>query len=334
MNNGGHEPIANRVGRCYRCFGLNIDSEIPLPPLPTAKPVPTSDIDVVIRCSETAKSDIPEAKEVGAFCLARDGLLWLHVPEVARFLISEGRRIDVAPEPGGDPQTLRLYLLGSVMGALLHQRGLLVLHGNAVRFGQQAVVFCGQSAVGKSTLSAAFVKLGFQLLTDDICVVDQRGRVQPGYSELKLWQDAAEVLDIPRSGLTPIRAQIKKYAWTLQHEFHSRPLPLACIYLIANNNLEEGQLNPLKGMEKYLPLKNQTYRSRYLDGLGLTGHHLRLCGQLVGQVDITRISRIHAKLNTQSLTAQVESILADLAAKGVNVNTDADPGHQNNRGEQ
>jgi hypothetical protein len=309
-----------------RSFGLNIESEIPLPPLPPADP--GSNIDVVIRHGKVAKTGITGSQEIGAFCQARPGLLWLHVPGVAWFLVSEGRQIEIMPEPEADWQTVRIYLLGSAMGALLHQRGLLVLHGNAIRFGQQAVAFCGESGAGKSTLSAALVKRGFQLLTDDVCVIDRQGQVQPGYPELKLWQDTMETLDIPLDELTPVRAKINKYAWTLLHEFHARPLPIAAIYLLSDSNLQAAQLRPLKGMEKYLPLKNQTYRSRYLDGLGLTAHHLQLCGRLTGQVDVTQLCRARVKFNKESVTTLLDTILAELSSKGINVEADLPVRHQ------
>jgi len=47
----------------------------------------------------------------------------------------------VEPEPGAEEAILRLYLLGPVLGILLHQRGFLVLHASVVSMAGAAVVF-------------------------------------------------------------------------------------------------------------------------------------------------------------------------------------------------
>lgn len=300
----------------YRFFGLNVQSGIPLL-LPTADPVQSS-ADVVIQYGEIPKDGIAESQEIGGFCQARPGTLWLHVPDVAWFLVSDGRQIDVMPEPECDQQTLLVYLLDSVMSALLHQRGLLVLRGSAIRVGQRAIVICGASGVGKSTVGAVLIEQGFQLLSDNLCVIDQDGQIQPGYPEIKLWQDTIEALNISRTRLTPVRKQIKKYARPLQtEEFHDKPLPLVAVYILSTDNLHAGQLHPLKGMKAYLPVKNQTYQSRYLIGLGMAAHHLQLCGRLLKGIPVAQLYRSLARMQTDSPTALVNAILADLAAKGL-----------------
>ena len=66
---------------------------------------------------------------------------------------------------------IRLYLLGSAMGVLLHQRGLLPLHANAVEIDGKAFAFMGASGSGKSTLAAWFHDHGYRIIADDVCAV-------------------------------------------------------------------------------------------------------------------------------------------------------------------
>ena len=72
----------------------------------------------------------------------------LKVPGVARFHVT-ACRITVSPEPEANDTAVRLYLFGSVMGALLHLRAVLPLHGSAVCLPQNegAAVFTGVSSV-------------------------------------------------------------------------------------------------------------------------------------------------------------------------------------------
>ena len=61
------------------------------------------------------------------------------------------------PAPGRDlyESDVRVFLLGSCIGALLHQRGILVLHAGAIHTDKGAVLFTGPWGIGKSTLLAA-----------------------------------------------------------------------------------------------------------------------------------------------------------------------------------
>ena len=63
---------------------------------------------------------------------------------------------------------IRVFLLGSCLGALLHQRGVLALHASAIETDQGAVLFMGDSGMGKSTTLQAFIKRGYKMLADDI----------------------------------------------------------------------------------------------------------------------------------------------------------------------
>src|SRR4029079_11482739 len=56
----------------------------------------------------------------------------LNVTGNARYLVRNGQEIVVDPVPGGSERNVRLFLLGSALGILCHQRGLLPLHANAV----------------------------------------------------------------------------------------------------------------------------------------------------------------------------------------------------------
>jgi len=69
------------------------------------------------------------------------------------------------------PADVRLFLLGSAIGALMHQRGLLVLHGSTVKVGDECVVFLGSSGVGKSTLATQLRHRGYACLGDDVCAI-------------------------------------------------------------------------------------------------------------------------------------------------------------------
>ncbi|NEX18412.1 MAG: hypothetical protein C1943_17865 [Halochromatium sp.] len=96
------------------------------------------------------------------------GLYQFLIKDVARYRVQDGREILVDPLPDADPGDVRLWLLGTALGALLHQRGLLPLHVSALALSGGAYAFCGDSGAGKSTLAAALHRRGLALLTDDV----------------------------------------------------------------------------------------------------------------------------------------------------------------------
>ena len=108
----------------YQVFGLRIRSEVPLPELFPA--LGDGDADVTIRRGSIAAVDGVSGVR------SEDGALLLTVPDVGRYRIEGGHEIIVDPNTGVPERNVRLYLLGSAFGALLHQRGLLPLHANAV----------------------------------------------------------------------------------------------------------------------------------------------------------------------------------------------------------
>jgi len=296
----------------YYAFGLNIGSELELPPLMPAENITKAD--VTIMCNDVSTTGLGHAEKSTPFFQCAKDQLWLHVPNIARFLVVDGNSITVGPEKDSDAQSIRLFLLGSCLGAILHQRGMLVLHGNAIRFGDHCVVFAGASGQGKSTLAAAFHQRGHEILTDDVCAVDGQGNVLPGYPQMKLWHDTLTKLDIERSGLSKIRLQVEKFARPLNDGFARTPLPVRAIYILNSHNRDEFLFEPLKGMEKFQPLKHQTYRKGYLDGMALNARHLQLCGKIAGNVHMARITRPNHGFQ---LDALVQHILDDLEKNGL-----------------
>ena len=97
------------------------------------------------------------------------------VEGIAEYAVEGGRKIWVKPAENAPTRNVRLFLLGSVMGLLLHQRGDLPLHANAIEIDGKALAFAGPSGSGKSTLAGAFHDRGYRVIADDVCVVRSVG---------------------------------------------------------------------------------------------------------------------------------------------------------------
>jgi hypothetical protein len=140
----------------YKSFGLNITSEIPLPEIP---PTHLDDvgIDIVIEKANLTTLWAEHSIDDHDFVIKKDWIMF-HLPETAIFLIQNGNRILFSPSIGADEDEIRLYILGTCMGAILMQRKILPLHGSAIAINGKAYAFVGDSGAGKSTLASAFLK--------------------------------------------------------------------------------------------------------------------------------------------------------------------------------
>jgi hypothetical protein len=274
----------------YRAFGLTIGSSIALPELLPAEGEP----EVLIR-----EGSVPEAlenpKTVGVRFQARPGHFLLKVDNIAKYLVSEGRWITIEAFPGVEEGDIRLFLLGSAFGALIHQQGLLPLHASAIEVNGRCVVFCGASGSGKSTLAKAFISRGYPLHTDDVCVVstgeDETPMAYPGYPQLKLWEDALEKIGVDAASYTRVRRVLDKFAVPVTERFNHKPLPIKKIYILSPWNKGEIEVTEIAGMRKFNLLKNQTYRFRFVAGLERKESHFKSAGILGNQVPICGIRR-------------------------------------------
>ena len=275
----------------YAVFGLRIRSELALPEL--FEPAGPGEPDVQIRLGE-----MPGGRELPPGLHIIDGTAMLFIEGVARFRISGGSEIVVDPEPTVPAANVRLFLLGSALGALLHQRGLLPLHANAVEIGGDAVAFMGGSGSGKSTLAAWFHDQGHRILADDVCVVGfgPAGRPQalPGLPRFRLWRDAIEgsgreTKDFDRS-----------YAGDEDYEKYDVPVaapaaaaepgPLRALYV-----LERGDrfgIEPLGGLDAAEAIIANTYRGGFLDTVGSREAHWQASIRLARSTPVFRCERV------------------------------------------
>ena len=274
----------------YHAFALHIHSDLAFPELLPCANAPSADVTISFGPVSVSGLETPK-QPTGLFYQATESELWLHVPNVARFLIRHGQQIIIDPVTGVDEDSIRVFLLGSCMGALLMQRDLFLLHGNAIKVGEHCISFVGHSGAGKSTLSGAFFNRGHSILADDVCAVSEAGQVIPSFPQIKLWFDAAKRLNIDTQALRRIRPLIEKFAVPLALQFQREALPLKMVYVLHAHNKDEFHFSKLTGMQKLQPLQVNTYRKSYLLGLGKKNAHFKRCAQIASKINLVRIER-------------------------------------------
>ena len=177
----------------HAAYGLIIESGLSIPEMPLA--FGPGDPDVVVRIGA-----VPDHLE-GALLTAENyeasaDQMLLRISGVARYVVARGNEVVVEPEPDAEVHDVRVFLLGTCMGALLHQRGALVLHASGFGTPEGAVLFAGGSGAGKSTLLAEMIDRGFDMMVDDVAGIfpgdDDQLVLQPSYPRTRMWADTAD----------------------------------------------------------------------------------------------------------------------------------------------
>lgn len=277
----------------YRVHGLRLGTPFPCPELVPSPGEAGAAPDVVVRLGATPERlGAPEAR--GAAFEATPDELLLALPRIGRFHVRGGREITIAPDDGADEDALRVLLLGSCLGAVLHQRGVLALHASVVHAPGGAVLLLGESGAGKSTLAAALARRGAAVLGDDLAAIvagaDGRPHVLPGVAQLKLWVDAAAHLAEDTTRLRPVRAGLAKFALPTSGAPRA-PTPVCAAYVLEADNGATLRLDPLGDADRFTELARHTYRYRFLGGAARRGAHFRLVTLTAGHVPMTRVRR-------------------------------------------
>ena len=278
----------------YYIFCLVIRSAIPLPALPFISSKQNTAPDVSIEYGFTPER-LTNPRTSEDWFQSDTGEFLLRIQGIARYYIQDGCRITITPEDGADEDEVLLFLMGSAMGALLHQRNVLVLHAGAIIVNGRGALFLGPSGIGKSTLTAGLHRRGYPFLADDVCAIAMINGIPaviPGFPRLKLWADVLIKLKTVRKGLKYIRGPqgFEKYFLPVEH-IQDVPVPLETVYGIETAEVEEIQITPLKGVEKMKLLIANTYRFAFLQGQGRMAQHFQQCADIGAQIAVNRIIR-------------------------------------------
>ena len=216
----------------YYMAGLSISSEIALPGL-LAQGNDGGPCEISIRRDKVA-SALDNERIVGPTWQMSGDQFLLRIPNVARFLVTGGSTVAFETENDTPAEDVAIFLVGTVLGILLHQRGHIALHASAVEVNGKAVLFCGRSRAGKSTMAAALSQRGYPLVTDNLCVVATAAATPmalPDGGRLRLWAQAIESLDLGTRRSAPVRTHIEKY-YVEPSSAAYEALPLGAIYVL------------------------------------------------------------------------------------------------------
>jgi hypothetical protein len=230
-----------------------------------------------------------------------NGFYLLIIEGVGRFSMKDGKQIVIEPVPGIAESELRVFLLGTVLGVLCHQRGLLPVHASAVNINGRAVLFSGNSGAGKSTMAAALGQRGHPLMADDIVAITPETMALPAFPQRKLALDVLDVLTLDHAGLLPNRPGQPKYRVSALEGFDSAPLRPLSIYMLGG---------AMPGRTDEIVLQNRVASIAWLNRM----LYRRKIGMMIqpSQRMLNAIARLAQAVPVYTLTLGSDLPLADL----------------------
>jgi hypothetical protein len=193
-----------------------------------------------------------------------------------------------------EPKLVLTWLNGTVLAYLLQYHGFLVLHASAIVVHGQAVLFCGSSGQGKSTLAATMDQKGYPFLTDDLAVVrfhEQHMELMPMSTGAKLWTDTIAHLGKLSEALQPIGHRPGKFELPIEHAW-KHPIQISRVYEL---HVDKGQgviqQTPVFYVDKIKLLIRNTYRYSMLKALGKLHLHLQHVTHMASSIPCYQLTR-------------------------------------------
>ena len=281
----------------YRIYGLRVQSQIPFS---EAAPDTAGDAEVRIVFGRVPDF-LREAGQKG-YGTWTNGFVsaWFRVRDGTQVYVEGGRQIIV--ELSKEPHLLAItsLILSAGMALICLQRGDPFFHGSALHTGKQAILLCGESGAGKSTVTLELLRRKLGFLADDTVRVhpgDAGMLAEPSYPQQKLCRDMALRCGRPLEELIYIDEEREKYALRRQDCYGKRAMPLGKIFLLRKDATQKGQVNTVRirsitGQEALETLCSQLYLAdTYRYSTGIPYALMTQLIQIAGQAGIYEVTR-------------------------------------------
>jgi hypothetical protein len=256
----------------YRLYGEDVSSSQPLfRQIKTDVPVRQRVSLTITRTESVSKNRLAffhrirdeDGRLVSSFARGT-GCLVVRFHRKADFLISlDGSRVQVRVMGEATEDEVQALLLTNVIPLALNQAGHEIIHACAVEISGKAVAFVGQQGFGKSTLSAALVKRGYKLLTDDalrISTGDSIVRAYPSFPEIRLEKKNLLRFTTKDQAARFQAALFEKKRMPVKN-FVAQALPLGAVYLInTQKKTEVVRVTPAGPAEAFRGLLENSFR--------------------------------------------------------------------------
>jgi len=177
--------------------------------------------------------------------------------------VLNGDHICYEVKPEGEDSKLNSYILGFGMALIALQKKILPIHSSGIMRGNNAILISGDSGAGKSSLTAAYIDKGFDLMADDVTYIkkgdDSMPYAYPAFPYQKLCRNEVEKRHQGEEGLVYIGEEKDKFLVPWRGNYTAGSRPLKAIIYMSKYQGDELLIKEIKGFEKYLVLSKALF---------------------------------------------------------------------------
>ena len=283
--------------RFYRISGLNVASAFDLPRIRGRGARQGDPAEVVIR-QGPVPGDLPGATHVGPNWRIAGSRLLLDIPGIARFLLTDGREIVAEPETEARLLDIPIFILGTVFGILLHQRGAVVLHaaaGCARRRpggGDVRDVRCRQVGGLPQPWRSAATRWSATICAPSASTRSGAPLVNAGSGrQLRLWAQAINRLGLTARRGCAVRPSLQKFC-VEPAASRPDPLPIGAIYVLREARPPHAAgIQPANVVDSALLVRRAAYRPLLIDCLGQGELYFRAAAKIAACASVFHLTR-------------------------------------------
>lgn len=300
----------------YKAFGLQINSDMELLQIPKSKSV---NDEIKIRRGVVPPKLEDDYIDYYWIQIKEDEVLF-RVDDVASYYIKSGKKITVEVAENileENIPLIQMYLMGTAMGVLLIQRGIVPLHGSCVRRKDgMTILFTGESGAGKSTTAAYFSNENWDIMSDDVTPVqieNNSGMAYPSFPQQKLWDDAVErqELEEKKARLLWKDQERKKFSMHSEATFYDKKEKLDFVIQLIPKEQSGITYREVLGVEKAVLLREHTYRKFLYADNKSKQEHFQQCAKIAEKLKVFQIFRPIGKETERQIFELTEHIIKE-----------------------
>jgi hypothetical protein len=291
-------------GASYQLYGVALRSDFPF----RNRLVPfRGPPDVTFTCRVEPLEDVPAEVlwppgAAGDVVLYRcDGAFVIRFTDISTFALRDDS-IEARLARREDDYLVEIQLLGMVLALWLEQRGVPALHAAAVAVGDRAAAFLGSRGSGKTSMAAAFLREGADLLTEDLLAIQPlAGRVlgHPGYPQMRMWPDQArhfigDVDQLPTVHPAFAKVRVPLSRLTLG-SLSMQPRPLRAVYVLdrQDRSVASVSITPVSQGDAVMELIRSSFVPELLHATGQDARRLPVLARTAVTVPVFRLRYPH-----------------------------------------
>lgn len=271
----------------YRVFGIPVISEIELKSLVPDESALLAEDSISVTWGTVSDSIKEPLLHDSTWCKFNKHEFFYHLPNQAKFLISDGKHI-LVEKVNDDLDHMLLFFYSNAIAAALLQRGLTPFHVSGVLNDDGKVwLFAAPSKVGKSTTALKLNERGYELFTDDTALiefVDGFPMAVASYPMVRVWEKTLEQQQVfPNKNAYQMRPGINKFGIHFHETFSHEPAEIAGIIFL-DNTTDRLAIEPITSGLAFQRLRRNVYRTQWISKMNMERSLFVLLSNVLQQV--------------------------------------------------